>query len=111
MAKNVEPPTSQRPKVIPWEPAKLGAFVVVRQQTVQVSRLKKRDIPPVACPYCEGGHIDLTLSRPKTASGENRIIDLDELTVSALLKAQTAAAGRAPQVEVGVPGPRARVRP
>ncbi|MEV7830470.1 Arm DNA-binding domain-containing protein [Streptomyces subrutilus] len=27
MAKNVELPTSQRPKVIPWEPVELGAFL------------------------------------------------------------------------------------
>ncbi|WP_327168059.1 hypothetical protein [Streptomyces subrutilus] len=125
MAKNVELPTSQRPKVIPWEPAELGAFldhigthrlgalfeviagtglcrgeacglrwddvdfarrvIVVRQQIMQVSGLKKRDMPPMACPYCEGGHIRLMFSRPKTASGEDRIIDLDELTVGALL--------------------------
>ncbi len=52
---------------------------------MQVSGLKKRDMPPVACPYCEGGHIGLMFSRPKTASGEDRIIDLDELAVGALL--------------------------
>ncbi|WP_167535871.1 tyrosine-type recombinase/integrase [Streptomyces vinaceus] len=90
MAKNVELPTSQRPKVIPWEPAEFGAFldrigthrlgalfeviagtglrrgeawglrwddvdfarrvIVVRQQIVQVSGLKKRDMAPVAGP-------------------------------------------------------------
>ncbi|MFE3940597.1 tyrosine-type recombinase/integrase [Streptomyces sp. NPDC059118] len=57
----------------------------MRQQIVQVSGLKKRDMPPAACSYCEEGHIGLVFSRPKTASGEDRIIDLDELTVGALL--------------------------
>ncbi|MEU6295421.1 hypothetical protein [Streptomyces erythrochromogenes] len=57
----------------------------MRQQIVQVSGLKKRDMPPVACRYREGGHVGLMFSRPKTASGGDRIIDLDELTVGALL--------------------------
>lgn len=58
--------------------------VVARQQIVQVSGLKRRDMPPAGCPYCGRGQVGLMFSPPKTASGEDPITDFDELTVGAL---------------------------
>lgn len=40
------------------------------------------------CPYCEAGHLGVSFGKPKTASGEDRVIDLDEVTVGALLAHQ-----------------------
>ncbi|GAA2407321.1 tyrosine-type recombinase/integrase [Streptomyces glaucosporus] len=124
-AKDVELPKAQRPKVKPWEPAELGAFldhigthrlgalfeviagtgmrrgeaiglrwedvdlarrvIVVRQQIVQESGRKKNKLAPAPCQYCEAGHLGMSFGKPKTASGEDRVIDLDEGTVGALL--------------------------
>ena len=127
-AKDIELPKAPRPKVQPWEPAELGAFLdsigehrlgamfeviagtglrrgeavglrwadvdlaartlTVRQQVVQESGRKKNKLAPAPCPYCEAGHLGMSFGRPKTASGEHRVVDLDEVTVGALLAHQ-----------------------
>lgn len=72
-----------------WDDVDLAArVIVVRQQIVQESGRKKNNEAPAACPYCEAGHLGMSFGRPKTASGENRVIDLDESTVGALLSHQ-----------------------
>lgn len=62
--------------------------IVVRQQVVQESGRKKNDQAPAPCPYCEAGHLGVSFGKPKTASGEDRVVDLDEVTVGALLAHQ-----------------------
>lgn len=72
-----------------WDDVDLAArVIVVRQQIVQESGRKKNQLAPAACPYCEAGHLGMSFGRPKTASGEDRVIDLDEGTVGALLSHQ-----------------------
>lgn len=118
-AVDVELPSAPRPRVQPWEPAELGAFLdsiaadrfgplfeliaatelrrgeavglrwadvdlargvlVVRQQIVQLSGAQ----PP--CPYCGGQHLGAAFGRPKTASGEDRTVELDGGVVGVLM--------------------------
>ncbi|MFB7459590.1 tyrosine-type recombinase/integrase [Streptomyces sp. NPDC056188] len=59
--------------------------IVVRQQVVQESGRKKNKQAPVPCPYCAAGHLGMSFGKPKTKSGEDRVVDLDEATVGALL--------------------------
>jgi hypothetical protein len=59
--------------------------IVVRQQLVQESGRKKRKLAPAPCPYCDAGHLGVSFGKPKTASGDDRVIDLDEATIGALL--------------------------
>ncbi|WP_175541574.1 site-specific integrase [Streptomyces aidingensis] len=69
-----------------WEDVDLARrIIVVRQQVVQESGRKKNKQPPAPCPYCDAGHLGVSFGKPKTASGENRVIDLDEGTVGALI--------------------------
>lgn len=69
-----------------WDDVDLARrIIVVRQQIVQESGRKKNKLAPAACPYCEAGHLGVSFGKPKTASGEDRIIDLDEVTAGALL--------------------------
>ncbi len=69
-----------------WEDIDLTRrVIVVRQQLVQESGRKKNQQAPAPCPYCEAGHLGVSFGKPKTASGEDRIIDLDENTVGALI--------------------------
>jgi integrase len=59
--------------------ADLGRGVlVVRQQLVQVTTRQ-------ACPSCGAVHKGHTFGRPKTSSGEERVVELDGGTVGALL--------------------------
>ena len=122
-ARSVELPKASRPKVRPWEPAELGAFldaaarhplgiffetvaatglrrgeacgvrredldlqartITVRQQICQVD--KKRSGQQPDCPICGERHAGIAFGKPKTASGEDRVVDLDERTVGALM--------------------------
>nr|WP_199800683.1 Arm DNA-binding domain-containing protein [Streptomyces marianii] len=69
-----------------WDDVDLARrVIVVRQQVVQESGRKKNKQAPAACPYCEAGHLGMSFGKPKTASGEDRVIDLDEVNVGALL--------------------------
>jgi integrase len=110
-ATGVDLAKAPRPKVQPWAPAELGAFLdfvaghrlgalfevmggtglrrgealglrwsdididgsraVVRRQLVQL------DATDTACPHCGGAHRGLAFGKPKTASGEARIVALD----------------------------------
>lgn len=72
-----------------WDDVDLARrVIVVRQQIVQESGRRKNKQATAPCPYCETGHIGMSFGRPKTASGEDRVIDLDEVTVGALLAHQ-----------------------
>ncbi|MGW0626070.1 tyrosine-type recombinase/integrase [Streptomyces sp. NPDC002758] len=72
-----------------WDDVDLARrIIVVRQQVVQESGRKKTRQAPAPCPYCEAGHLGVSFGKPKTASGEDRVIDLDEGTVGALLAHQ-----------------------
>jgi integrase len=117
-AVGIELPTVNRPKVRPWEPGDLGAFLdkvaadpfgsvfeviaatglrrgealglrwddidleasrlTVRQQLVHVTS----DEP---CPYCARQHKMASFGRPKTASGEDRVVDLDSGVIGVLM--------------------------
>jgi integrase len=69
-----------------WDDIDLAQrIIVVRQQVVQESGRKKNKQEPAPCPYCEAGHLGVSFGKPKTASGEDRVIDLDEVTVGALI--------------------------
>jgi integrase len=62
-----------------WADVDLGRGVlVVRQQLVQVTTRQ-------ACPSCGAVHKGHTFGRPKTSSGEERVVELDGGTVGALL--------------------------
>ncbi|HEX8095075.1 tyrosine-type recombinase/integrase [Jatrophihabitans sp.] len=118
-AVDVELPSAPRPRVQPWEPAELGAFLdsiaadrfgslfeliaatglrrgeavglrwadvdlargvlVVRQQLVALSGAQ----PP--CAYCGRQHLGAAFGRPKTASGEDRTVELDGGVVGVLM--------------------------
>lgn len=72
-----------------WDDVDLaGRVIVVRQQIVQESGRLKNKQSAAPCPYCEAGHMGVSFGKPKTASGEDRVIDLDEVTVGALLSHQ-----------------------
>ncbi|AZM47713.1 site-specific integrase [Streptomyces sp. WAC 06738] len=69
-----------------WDDIDLAnRVIVVRQQVVQESGRKKNKQAPAPCPYCEPGHLGVSFGKPKTASGEDRVVDLDEGTVGALI--------------------------
>ena len=51
--------------------------LVVRQQIVQIGIA-------APCPYCLRVHRNFAFGAPKTASGENRVVDLDEQTIRVL---------------------------
>jgi len=53
--------------------------LVVRRQLLQVGGVHP-------CPYCPDGHRSMAWARPKTASGEDRLVDLDSHTVGVLLE-------------------------
>lgn len=122
-ARSVELPKASRPKVRPWEPAELGAFldaaarhplgiffetvaasglrrgeacgirredldlqartITVRQQICQVDKKRSGEQPD--CPTCGVRHAGIAFGKPKTASGEARVVDLDERTVGSLM--------------------------
>ncbi|MGW1179630.1 hypothetical protein ACWD7Y_29175 [Streptomyces drozdowiczii] len=62
-----------------------GRIVNDPEQIVQESGRLKNKQAAAPCPYCEAGHMRVSFGKPKTASGEDRVIDLDEVTVGALL--------------------------
>jgi integrase len=110
-AADIDLPKAPRPKVQPWEPGELGAFLdsvasdllgplfevmagtglrrgealglrwsdidvdrsraVVRQQIVQL------DSTDFVCSVCGGMHRGLAFGKPKTSSGDARVVDLD----------------------------------
>jgi integrase len=59
--------------------------ITVRQQIVD-------GVKGVECPYCKKTHARTAFGAPKTASGENRVVDLDEATSGALLAQQMIVA-------------------
>jgi integrase len=95
-AVDVDLPPAPRPKVRPWEPAELGAFLdhaaadpfatlfeVIAATGVR--RGEALDGPDHLCPSCGGVHRRLLLGPPKTRSGDARIVDLDSGTPGALI--------------------------
>ncbi len=65
-----------------WEDVDLERGVlVVRQQLLQVADDSARR----PCPYCRAVHALFAFGRPKTASGEDRIVELDSGTAGVLL--------------------------
>lgn len=58
--------------------------ITVRQQLVEI------DGSGVECPSCKGEHRQYRFGRPKTASGEDRVVDLDQATVGVLLSQKLA---------------------
>lgn len=58
------------------------ARLVVRQQLVQ---LAARDAPDEPSPTCQRAHRGLSFGPPKTASGEARVVDLDQGPIGILL--------------------------
>jgi integrase len=58
--------------------------LTVRQQVVQESG-RRKEKAPADCPYCEAGHIGVSFGPVKTAAGENRVVELDDHTVGALM--------------------------
>lgn len=68
-----------------WDDVDLTRGVItVRQQLVEI------DGAGVECPYCKGEHRQYRFGRPKTASGEDRIVDLDQATSGVLLSQRLA---------------------
>ncbi len=68
-----------------WDDVDLTKGVItVRQQLVEV------DGTGVECPFCKGEHRQYRFGRPKTASGEDRVVDLDQATSGVLLAQQLA---------------------
>lgn len=62
-----------------WDDVDLDArTIVVRQQIVHEAARKKDGRPPAPCPYCEQGHMDVSFGKPKTRSGENRVVGLSD---------------------------------
>lgn len=59
-----------------------AGWLTIRQQLVQVDGQTHR------CKVCNGGHRGVAFSRPKTASGDARRVDLGERGVGVLLAAQ-----------------------
>jgi integrase len=119
-AVDVELPSASRPKVTPWEPAELGAFLdhvaadeygplfeliaqtglrrgeavglrwndvdlEARRLTVRQQIVGLYGDQATPCPYCGKPHAGATFGRPKTANGENRVVDLDGGVVGVLL--------------------------
>ena len=81
-----------------WEDVDLDrSDLVVRRQLLQVVDAQARR----PCPYCEATHKQVVFGRPKTASGEDRLVELDSGTVRVLhahraaQDAERAAWGRA----------------
>jgi integrase len=121
--KLLELPEGARPKVTPWSPEDLGAFLdsiashplaalfeviaatglrrgealgvrwsdidleagvlTVRQQITQVH--KKRAGQQPVCPVCGERHAGVGYGKPKTRSGEDRIVELDSGVLGVLL--------------------------
>ncbi|PRY13601.1 site-specific recombinase XerD [Kineococcus rhizosphaerae] len=123
-AGNLDLPRAPRPKVRPWEPEEVGAFLDhaatdplgVLYEVIVMSGLRRgealglrwadvdvdrgvltirqalvtaRNDEADPCVVC-GGHESTTFGPPKTASGEARIVDLDERTTGALLAQRIA---------------------
>jgi integrase len=57
-----------------------GGKLIIRQQIVS---LPGKDHDP--CPYCGGQHLCALFGKPKTASGEERVVDLDSTTIGVLM--------------------------
>lgn len=67
-----------------WDDVDLTKGVItVRQQIVD-------GVKGVPCPYCKKIHGRTAFGAPKTASGENRVVDLDQTTAGVLLAQQLA---------------------
>ena len=65
-----------------WSDVDLDAGrLLVRQQVVRISRPVERIEP---CAQCGAKHRGIMFSRPKTTSGEDRVVDLDESSVEVL---------------------------
>ncbi len=119
-AANIDLPKASKPKVRPWEPEELGAFLdslgghpmaalfetiaatglrrgealglrwedldvargrlVVRRQLLQINDDSARR----PCPYCSTVHLASAFGQPKTASGEARLVELDQRTLTVL---------------------------
>jgi integrase len=118
-AVDVELPSAPRPRVRPWEPAELGAFLdsiaadrfaplfeliagtglrrgeavglrwadvdLERAQLVVRQQIVGLDGQQAPCPYCGGQHLGAVFGRPKTASGEDRVVELDGGVAGVLL--------------------------
>jgi integrase len=105
-AVHVELPMSAQPKVHPWEPEELGRFLDstggdrlgALYELIAMTGLRRgeacglrwidvdldRRVLYVRQQIVQLGHATM-IGRPKTASGEDRRVDLDETTVGALL--------------------------
>ncbi|SNS40259.1 Site-specific recombinase XerD [Rhodococcoides kyotonense] len=63
-----------------WDDVDLiNKVITVRQQLVEV------DGTGIECDYCHGEHRQFQFGKPKTESGEDRVVDLDEQTAGVLL--------------------------
>jgi len=70
-----------------WDDVDLARRVlIVRQQIVHVAGRRKNGQGPAPCPYCAEGHYSVAFGLPKTKSGEDRTVDLDDVTVGALIE-------------------------
>ncbi len=58
--------------------------IIVHQQLVEI------DGTGVECPFCGGEHRQFQFGKPKTASGEDRVVDLDQQTAGVLLSQRLA---------------------
>ncbi len=57
----------------------VDSTVTVRQQLIEI------DGTGIECEYCHSEHKQFQFGRPKTASGEDRVVDLDQQTAGILL--------------------------
>lgn len=106
VASNVELPRVSRPKPRPWEPAELGRFLDSAQtdrlgvlyEVIALTGLRRGEALALSWDDVDLDRARLTVRRqlvdvggrvlvgsPKTASGEDRLIDLDARTVGTLL--------------------------
>jgi integrase len=105
-ASHVELPEAKRPKVAPWEPEELGRFLDAVQsdrhsclyEVLSMTGLRRgealglrwtdldleRGVLVVRQQLTQLGH-EIAFGPPKTASGENRMVELDAGTVGVLL--------------------------
>jgi integrase len=64
-----------------WADVDLDAGTIrVRQQIVQIDSTSRQ-----GCPHCGAEHVELAFARPKTASGEDRLVDLDAGAIGTLI--------------------------
>jgi integrase len=105
-AADVDLPKASRPRVHPWEPSELGQFLDhigsdelgVLFEVVAMTGLRRgeavglrwSDVDLERSRLVVGQQISrvgsqVIIGKPKTASGEDRVVDLDERTVGALL--------------------------